>query len=114
MKDQLWEEKWDDFSKEEIRKELKEEFDNKAAERQAAYQRMMASQEDLPRDDANPDVIDRAECRFCVPGQDNAWHKIEIRCTKHFVSGDLYKMIEAAFPGARVGSLSQSSERVSK
>lgn len=101
-----WENKWDDFSKEELREELEQEEFN----RQAAYQALMRNtREDEPRTYANPSHIEQADVKFYVPGQDNEIHKISIECTKHFVYGDLVDALKAMFPGAVSVSVAQRS-----
>lgn len=103
--DQAWENKWDDFSKKELREGLEQEEFN----RQAAYQALKNAHEDEPRTYANPPRVDQADVKFYVPGQDNEIHKISIECTKHFVYSELMDALKAMFPGAVSVSVAQRS-----
>ena len=100
-----WKDKWDDFSK----KELREELEQEAFNRQAAHQALMNAHDDEPETEANPSYVDQADVKFYVPGQDNEIHKISIECTKHFVYSNLMNALKAMFPGIKSVSVAQRS-----
>lgn len=97
-----WKDKWDDFSKKELREELEQEEFN----RQAAHQALMNAHDDEPETEANPSYVDQADVKFYVPGQDNEIHKIAY--------SNLMNALKAMFPGIKSVSVARRSVHNSK